>query len=80
MSDDPTYEQAREELATVVQRLEAGGTSLQESVELWQRGEDLARICQRWLDGARDKLRAAVDAAETDQPGGEARGAGRPAT
>lgn len=62
MTDEPTYEQAREELASVVQRLEAGGTTLQESVELWQRGEQLATICQRWLDGARDKLQAAVDA------------------
>lgn len=69
MTDEPTYEQAREELASVVQRLEAGGTSLQESVELWQRGEELAKICQRWLDGARYKLQAAVDAAE--HPDGE---------
>ncbi len=75
MTDEPTYEQAREELASVVQRLEAGGTSLQESVELWQRGEELARICQRWLDGARDKLQAAVDAADAERPEGD-----RPAT
>lgn len=75
MTDEPTYEQAREELASVVQRLEAGGTSLQESVELWQRGEELARICQRWLDGGRDKLQAAVDAADAERPEGD-----RPAT
>lgn len=52
----PSYEQARDELLVVVQRLEAGGVSLQESVALWERGEQLAAICQRWLDGARARL------------------------
>jgi exodeoxyribonuclease VII small subunit len=51
-----TYEQARAELATVVERLEAGGTTLEESLALWERGEELADICQRWLDGARARL------------------------
>lgn len=58
------YEQAREELIEVVRRLEAGGTSLEESLELWERGERLATTCQRWLDGARAKLDAAL---ESDQ-------------
>ncbi|BCJ66420.1 exodeoxyribonuclease VII small subunit [Polymorphospora rubra] len=60
-----TYEQARAELATVVERLEAGGTSLEESLALWERGERLADICQRWLDGARDRLDAARQARES---------------
>lgn len=51
-----TYEQAREELIAVVGKLETGGVSLQESVELWERGEELAKVCQRWLDGVRDRL------------------------
>src|SRR5215813_514012 len=54
-----TYEEARAELATVVERLEAGGTSLEESLALWERGEELAAICQRWLDGARSRLEKA---------------------
>jgi len=58
------YEQAREELIEVVRRLEAGGTTLEESLELWERGERLATTCQRWLDGARAKLDAAL---ESDQ-------------
>jgi exodeoxyribonuclease VII small subunit len=67
MSESPEigYEQARDELIAVVQKLEAGGTSLQESIELWERGEELARICQRWLDGARARLDA-VMAAEAE--------------
>ncbi|MFF3866905.1 exodeoxyribonuclease VII small subunit [Micromonospora sp. NPDC001898] len=59
-----SYEQARAELASVVERLETGGTSLEESLALWERGEKLAEICQRWLDGAR----ARIDAARQQQP------------
>jgi exodeoxyribonuclease VII small subunit len=51
-----TYEEARAELATVVERLEAGGTTLEESLALWERGEELAATCQRWLDNARSRL------------------------
>ena len=62
MSDDRlSYEEAREELVGVVTRLEAGGTSLEDSLALWERGEKLATICQDWLDGARKRLDAAID-------------------
>lgn len=60
-----SYEQARAELAAVVERLEAGGTSLEESLALWERGERLADVCQRWLDGARERLDAARKARES---------------
>jgi exodeoxyribonuclease VII small subunit len=53
------YEQARAELASVVERLEAGGVTLEESLALWERGEQLADICQKWLDGARQRLEEA---------------------
>ncbi len=54
-----TYEQARAELARTVERLEAGGTTLEEALALWERGEELADICQAWLEGARRRLEAA---------------------
>ena len=59
---EPTtsYEQARDELAEVVRRLEAGGLTLEESLALWERGEELAGICQHWLDAARERLSAAA--------------------
>ena len=57
-----TYEQAREELADVVRRLEAGGLTLEESLALWERGEELAKLCQHWLDRARERLAAAAPA------------------
>ncbi|MGW4859312.1 exodeoxyribonuclease VII small subunit [Kocuria palustris] len=53
------YEQAREELVATVSKLEAGGTALEESLALWERGEALANRCEQWLDGARDRLDAA---------------------
>jgi exodeoxyribonuclease VII small subunit len=52
----PSYEEAREELVEVVRSLEAGGTTLEESLALWERGEKLATWCQEWLDGARTRL------------------------
>lgn len=61
-SEELSYEQARAELAQVVERLEAGGASLEESLALWERGERLAETCQRWLDGARARLDAARSA------------------
>ena len=51
-----TYEQARDELVEVVRRLEAGGVPLEESLALWERGEELAATCEAWLQGARQRL------------------------
>jgi len=58
----PSYEQAREELVEVVRQLESGGIDLEGSLALWERGEELARICQEWLDGAKARLDAAIAA------------------
>jgi exodeoxyribonuclease VII small subunit len=60
----PTFEQARDELATVVATLEAGGLTLEESLRLWERGEELAAICQAWLDTARERVAAAGPGAD----------------
>ena len=60
-AETPSYEAAREELVEVVRALEAGGTSLEESLALWERGEKLATICQEWLDGARTRLDEAIE-------------------
>jgi exodeoxyribonuclease VII small subunit len=61
MTDDLSYEQARDELIAIVARLESGGLGLEESLSLWERGEKVAAICQEWLDGARKRLDAAQD-------------------
>ncbi|MBT2905228.1 MULTISPECIES: exodeoxyribonuclease VII small subunit [Streptomyces] len=65
------YEQARDELIEVVRRLEAGGTSLEESLALWERGEELAKVCRRWLDGARARLDAALAEEEQEEDADE---------
>ncbi|WEV25667.1 exodeoxyribonuclease VII small subunit [Streptomyces sp. 71268] len=77
------YEQARDELVEVVRRLETGGTTLEESLALWERGEELAQVCRRWLDGARARLDAALaersDAAADDNASGATPGEGEDA-
>ena len=54
-----SYEAARAQLIEVVTQLESGGVPLDESLALWERGERLAKVCQRWLDGAQAKIDAA---------------------
>ncbi|MFE0625605.1 exodeoxyribonuclease VII small subunit [Streptomyces sp. NPDC058864] len=72
MADQDTlgYEQARDELVDVVRRLEAGGSTLEESLALWERGEQLAKVCRDWLEGARARL----DAALAEESGGTGEG------
>ncbi|MCX4527834.1 MULTISPECIES: exodeoxyribonuclease VII small subunit [unclassified Streptomyces] len=65
------YEQARDELVEVVRRLEAGGTSLEDSLALWERGEELAQVCRHWLEGARARLDSALAAREAGAEPGE---------
>ena len=59
------YEQARDELVDVVKQLESGGLTLEASLNLWERGEQLANVCQTWLDQARARLDAAAPGDET---------------
>lgn len=66
-----SYEEARSRLVEIVVRLEQGSIPLEESLRLWEIGEQLARHCQDWLDGARERLAAARGGAEAEGPGGE---------
>ncbi len=66
----PGYEQARDQLAELVKRLEAGGLTLEQSLQLWERGEQLATVCEEWLEGARARLAAAIT--PPGEPGDEA--------
>ncbi|HVU93130.1 MAG TPA: exodeoxyribonuclease VII small subunit [Jatrophihabitans sp.] len=63
---EPTYEAARAELREIVAALEAGGQSLEESLALWERGEALADVCQRWLDGASQRLEQTIAEHDAD--------------
>lgn len=61
-----SYEQARDELIRVVNELEQGSSTLEQSLALWERGEALARRCEEWLIGAKARLDAARSAAGSD--------------
>ena len=61
------YEQARDELIEVVQRLEQGGLDLETSLKLWERGEELARCCEQHLAGARKRVEDALAAKESEE-------------
>jgi exodeoxyribonuclease VII small subunit len=71
-SETLSYEQARDKLAAVVKRLEADGLTLEQSLELWERGERLAAVCEEWLDGARARLAAAMAKRDDSGPAGAA--------
>jgi exodeoxyribonuclease VII small subunit len=64
----PSYEAARAELREVVAKLESGDQSLEESLALWERGEQLADVCQAWLSGAIDRLDEAIARRESVDP------------
>ena len=67
MTEELSYEAARDELIAIVSKLEAGGLGLEESLKLWERGEAVAAICQERLDGVRKRLQAAgQDSGATD--------------
>jgi exodeoxyribonuclease VII small subunit len=65
-----SYEEARDQLVEVVRTLEQGGTTLAESLQLWERGEELARVCQSALEGARARLDKALGSGPDTGPEG----------
>jgi exodeoxyribonuclease VII small subunit len=68
----PDYEQARDELTELVKRLEAGGLTLEQSLQLWERGEQLAAICEEWLEGARARMATALARPEEPEEASDA--------
>jgi exodeoxyribonuclease VII small subunit len=63
-----SYEEARDELVRVVNELEQGSSTLEQSLVLWERGEALAKRCEEWLLGAKARLDAARVAASAASP------------
>jgi len=60
-TDQPTFEQAFAELEDIVNRLESGELSLEESVTLYERGQHLARLCGTMLDSAELRVQQLAD-------------------
>ncbi len=55
-SEELGYEQARDELTSIATQLERGGQSLEESLTLWEKGEALAQVCEKWLNAASERI------------------------
>jgi exodeoxyribonuclease VII small subunit len=70
-SEELGYEQARDRLVEVVRELEAGGLSLEQSLALWEKGEKLAKLCERQLEGARERIEAALASVEDETGDGQ---------
>jgi len=61
-----TFEAASQELDEIVERLERGEASLDETIALYERGKELYRVCAEKLDAAHGKIEelAKTDAAK----------------
>jgi exodeoxyribonuclease VII small subunit len=65
---EPSFEEAQKELETIVQRLESGDASLDEAITLWERGEELYRICSAKLDAAQGRIEELARRVEAVKP------------
>ena len=68
MTEQPTFEDAQKELEQIVRRLEAGEASLDEAIALWQRGEELYRLCLSKLDAAQGEIEDLAKRVQASQP------------
>jgi exodeoxyribonuclease VII small subunit len=67
-AEEPTYEAAQRELEEIVERLELGNAGLNEAIALWQRGEELYRICRAKLDAAEGEIEELAKRVEAAAP------------
>jgi exodeoxyribonuclease VII small subunit len=65
---EPTFEQAQQELEQIVERLERGEADLDEAIRLWERGEELYRICIGKLDSAQGKIEELAQRVDASRP------------
>ncbi len=78
MSPESSFEEARQELERIVAQLESGQASLENSVALWERGEELYRVCVAKLDAAQGKIEELGQRAGQVRPTGDTSDAKRP--
>jgi exodeoxyribonuclease VII small subunit len=68
MSAEPTFEDAQRELEQIVERLEHGEAGLDEAIKLWERGEELYKVCVGRLDAAQGRIEELARRAEEARP------------
>ena len=61
MSEKISFEEAMSELETIVEKLEADQTRLDDAVALYERGQELRKICQERLMAAQECVAAIVE-------------------
>ena len=67
-AEEPIFEHAQRELEEIVQRLETGQANLDEAIALWERGEELYRLCVGKLDSAQGKIEELARRVEATRP------------
>jgi exodeoxyribonuclease VII small subunit len=65
---EPTFEEAQRELERIVEQLERGQAPLDEALKLWERGEELYRLCSGRLDAAQGKIEELARRADAAKP------------
>ena len=68
MSAEPTFEDAQRELEQIVERLERGEAGLDEAIQLWERGEELYKVCVGRHDAAHGKIEELARRADSARP------------
>jgi len=64
---EPRFEDAQRELEQIVERLERGDADLDEALKLWERGEELYKLCISRLDAAHGKIEELARRVESAQ-------------
>jgi exodeoxyribonuclease VII small subunit len=67
---EQTFEDAQRELERIVERLERGDADLDEAIKLWERGEELYKLCVGRLDTAQGKIEELARRVESTRPTG----------
>ncbi len=67
-ASEPTFEEAQRELERIVERLERGDADLDEAITLWERGEELYKLCVSRLDAAHGKIEELAKRVESARP------------
>jgi exodeoxyribonuclease VII small subunit len=62
------FEEAQKELERIVHQLETGQADLDDAIKLWERGEELYRLCVGKLDSAQGKIEELARKVETLRP------------
>ena len=66
---EPSFEEAQRELEKIVERLEDGQAPLDDAIALWERGEELYKLCRQRLDGAQGKIEELAKRVDSARPG-----------